>query len=64
MIHTVLDVNPELGGNTFLDTWTDATIIQQLPLTYVGGSYIYNTLAGNQHFSFDQYSAEAFILEA
>jgi hypothetical protein len=63
-MHTVLDVNPDLGDNTFLDTWTDATVIQQLTLTHIGNSYIYNTaLSDNQQFSLDQYGAEAFIID-
>jgi hypothetical protein len=62
--HNSLDINPDLGYNKFLDTWSDATMIQQIPLTKIGNSYIYNVvLSDNQMFQLDQYGAEAFITE-
>ena len=61
-MHTVVDVNPVLGNNTFMDTWSDATVIRQLTLTQLGDSYIYNAALGsNQQFRLDQFGAEAFI---
>jgi hypothetical protein len=60
--HSVVDMNPVAGDNTFLDLWSDAVEVQQLSLTHVGNSYIYNAaLNDNQTFSLDQYGAEAFI---
>lgn len=62
--HNSLDMNPDLGDNTFLDTWSDATVIQQIILTKIGNSYIYNkALSDNQMFQLDQYGAEAFITQ-
>jgi len=63
-MHTVIDVNPDLGNNNLLDTWADATVIRQITLTHIENSYVYNAaLAGNHHFSLDQYSAEAFLVQ-
>jgi hypothetical protein len=63
MAHTAVNVNHVLGDNAVLDTWKDATIIQQINLAHVGDSYIYNAaLSGNQMFQLDQYGAEAFIV--
>jgi hypothetical protein len=64
MAHSVVDMNPDLGNYTFLDTWSDATAIEQLTLTHVGNSYIYNTvLSDNQLFQLDQFGAEAFVAQ-
>lgn len=58
-----VDMNPELGNNTFMDLWSDATVIQQIQLTHIGNSYIYNTvLQDNQTFQIDQNGAEATIV--
>jgi len=60
--HNSLVMNPELGDNTFLDTWSDTTLIQQITLTKIGNNYIYNkALLDNQIFQLDQYGVEAFI---
>jgi hypothetical protein len=58
-----VDVNRDVGNNAFLDTYTYTETIQQIFLTPVGNSYIYNAaLSDNQMFQLDQYGAEVFIV--
>jgi hypothetical protein len=62
-VHNAVDMNPYLGNNTYLATWSDATVFQQLSLLHIGNSYIYNTaLSENEMFLLDQYGVEATIV--
>jgi hypothetical protein len=55
--------NHEIVDNTMIDTWAEATVLQQINVAHVGNSYIYNAaLSDNQMFNIDQYGLEAFIV--
>ncbi len=59
-----VDVNPVVDDRTFMDTRSDDTVIQQIPLTHIGNSFVYNAVLGaNQKFQFDPSGAEAFIIQ-
>jgi hypothetical protein len=58
-----IDIDPIGENNTFIDTFADTSEIQELNLTRVGNSYIYNTvLSDNQMFQLDRYGFEVFIV--
>jgi hypothetical protein len=62
-IHSYVDIEPIGENNTFIDTWADTSNIQEISLTRIGNSYIYNTvLSDNQMFQLDQYGLEVFIV--
>ena len=59
-----VDVNPVVDDRTIMDTRSVDTAVQQIPLTHIGNSYVYNAVLGaNQKFQFDQSGAEAFIIQ-
>jgi len=61
--HTYIDIDPFRENNTFINTHTVTTSVQQIVLSRVGNSYLYNTvLSDNQMFQLDQYGAEVFIV--
>jgi hypothetical protein len=56
-------VNRDAGNNAVFDTWTYIDVIQNLTLSRVGNSYIYNVVLSNdQMFQLDKYGAEVFIV--
>jgi hypothetical protein len=58
-----VDINPVVDAKTFMDVWSSDDAIQQIPLTHIGNSYIYNAVLGaNQQFQFDKSGAEATIV--
>jgi hypothetical protein len=66
-IYTDIDIEFDseayFENNTITVTRTDAANIQELVLTQIGNSYIYNTvLSDNQIFELDQHGFEAFIV--
>jgi hypothetical protein len=62
-VSSYVDIDPIGKNNTFIVTSADTSKIQELVLTQVGNSYIYNTvLSDNQTFEFDQYGFEVFIV--
>jgi hypothetical protein len=64
MTHNAVDVNTVVDDRTFMDTRSVDTVVQQIPLTQIGNSYVYNAVLGaNQKFQFDQSGAEAFIIQ-
>lgn len=61
--NALADERPEIVDNTMIDTWAEATVLQQITVTKIGSSYIYNAaLQGNQMFNIDQYGVEATIV--
>jgi hypothetical protein len=57
------DMEAYFENHTFISTITETADIQELVLTQVGNSYIYNTVLPNgQMFEFDQYGLEVFIV--
>jgi hypothetical protein len=62
-VHSFVDIDPIGENNTFIDTWANTAKIQELSLTQIGNSYIYNTvLSDNQMFELDRYGLEVFIV--
>jgi hypothetical protein len=62
-VTSYVDIDPIGENNTFIDTWADTSNIQELVLTQVGNSYIYNTvLSVDQMFELDRYGFEVFIV--
>lgn len=62
--NALADLHPEIVNNTITETWAENLRMQQITVTHVGDSYIYNNaLQDNQTFNVDQYGAEAFITE-
>lgn len=62
--NALADVHPEIVNNTMIETWAENLGMQQITVTHVGDSYIYNNaLKDNQLFNVDQYGVEAFITE-
>jgi hypothetical protein len=60
---SIVDIDPTPKDNIFINTFADTIEVQELTLTQVGNSYIYNAvLSDNQMFQFDQYGLEAFIV--
>lgn len=61
--NNAVDIDPVVDANTFMDIWSDDTAIQEIALTHIGNSYIYNKVLGdNQQFQFDKSGAEATIV--
>jgi hypothetical protein len=62
-VETFVDLDPIGENNTFIDMTAKTAEVQELTLTRVGNSYIYNTiLSGNQMFQLDRYGLEVFIV--
>jgi hypothetical protein len=62
--NALVDIHPEIVNKIITDTWAENLGLQQITVTHVGDSYIYNNaLKDNQMFSVDQYGVEAFITE-
>jgi hypothetical protein len=62
-VETYVDLDPVGEPNTYTDMRAKASEVQELILTRVGNSYIYNTvLSDNQMFQLDQYGLEVFIV--
>lgn len=64
MTHIDMAYDPEfLESHTYIDTRSEPAKIQELALTKIGNSYIYNTvLSDNQMFQLDKYGLEVSIV--
>lgn len=61
--NNVVDIDPVVDERTYMNTRSTDDAIQQIKLTHIGNSYIYNTVLGaNQQFQFDKSGAEATIV--
>jgi hypothetical protein len=61
--YNAVDIDPVVDERTFMNTRSTDNAIQQIKLTHIGNSYIYNTvLSDNQKFQFDKSGAEATIV--
>jgi len=63
LTQSFVDIEPIGENNTFIETGAETAEIQELVLTQIGNSYLYNTvLSENQMFQLDKYGLEVFIV--